>query len=136
LIFDTDVLIDGMKGYEHAISHIDRFAERSISMQTYLELMQGAENKREQAAIKTLLSIAGFKIIHLKKEIGIKAAEIVEKHALADGIRSGDAIVAATAILTGERLSTFDKHMSKIEDLKPRLSVVKKPGEKDRKIIR
>jgi len=60
MIFDTDVLIWVQKGSSEAASLIDRTLKRHISVQIYMELLQCAQNKRQQKYIRDFLSDFSF----------------------------------------------------------------------------
>ena len=46
MIFDTDILIFVQRGDEKAANLIEKEKERFISVQTYMELLQNARNKK------------------------------------------------------------------------------------------
>ena len=56
MIFDTDVLIWVARGNVKASKAIENCPKRQISTQTYLELLQCATDKRQQALARTFLS--------------------------------------------------------------------------------
>jgi len=60
MLFDTDVLIWVQKGNPQAASLIDRTLKRHISIQTYMELLQCAQNKVQQKYIRDFLSDFNF----------------------------------------------------------------------------
>jgi predicted nucleic acid-binding protein len=72
MIFDTDVLIWVQKGNSKAESLIERTLKRRISVQTYMELLQCAENKRQQKCIRDFLS--DFNFITLPLTSGYRSA--------------------------------------------------------------
>ncbi len=118
MMFDTDVLIWTQKSNLGAATLIDETQERDISVQTYLELLQGAKNKREQEHIKHFLTHFNFVILPLTPPIGQHAAKYLEQYALSSGLRAGDAIIAATAVENKKILCTANvKHFRVIQEL-------------------
>jgi hypothetical protein len=118
MMFDTDVLIWTQKGNRFAATLIDETQERYVSLQTYLELLQGAKNKRELEHIKHFLVSFNFVILPLTPSIGQDAARYIEQYALSSGLRAGDAIIAATAIENNKILCTANiKHFRVIQEL-------------------
>lgn len=97
MIFDTDVLIWIQRGNRKAARQVDRETERKLSVLSYMELMQGAHEKRQQQTVKRFLKELGFQVLPLTENIGHRAAIYVEEYALSHGLRASDAIVAATA---------------------------------------
>ncbi|MBS0655787.1 MAG: PIN domain-containing protein, partial [Verrucomicrobia bacterium] len=63
MIFDTDILIWVQRGNEKAAKWIDQAEERVISVQTYMELFQGARSKSEHRLISALLHEFNFTIL-------------------------------------------------------------------------
>lgn len=119
MIFDTDVFIWIQKGNEAAARMVEGDEERFLSLQTYLELLQCAQNRTQHEYTKVFLKDFGFQILPLTENIGHRAAIYIEEHALSQGLRAGDAIVAATAAENGMILCTSNaKHFRGIGDLK------------------
>lgn len=59
-----------------------------------------------------------FKILPFTENIGHRAAVYIEEYSLSDGLRSGDAIIAATAMENNLILATENvKHYKEIKDL-------------------
>lgn len=118
MIFDTDVLIWVQKGSSEAASLIDRTLKRHISVQTYMELLQCAQNKRQQKYIRDFLSDFSFITLPLTQRIGQFAAKYVEQYSLSSSLRAGDAIIAATAVESQMPLCTAnEKHFKVIKEL-------------------
>lgn len=93
--------------------------EKYLSIQTYMELLQCAENKTQHKHVKDFLSTFGFIVLPLTENIGHRASIYVEEYTLGSSIRSGDAIVAATAVENNMILSSSNaKHFKVIKDLK------------------
>jgi hypothetical protein len=118
MIFDTDILIWIQKGSEKAAALIDKSADRFLSILTYMELLQAAENKKQHRVIKDFLKDYGFRILPLTENIGHRASVYIEEYSLSSGLRAGDAIIAATATENNMILATGNgKHFKPIKDL-------------------
>ncbi len=119
VLFDTDILIWAERGHEKAIQAISDAGERAISIFTYMELLQGARNERECAAIKEFLTEGAFQVLSLTENIGHRALIYVEEYARSSGMRAGDAVVAATAVENGFMLVSGNfKHFKAVQELK------------------
>ena len=124
VIFDTDIIIWIQRGNEKAAKLIDKAEERLISVQTYMELLQGASSQRQHKLTRDFLHEFDFEILPLSENIGHRAAIYIEEYALSNGLRAADAIIAATATENNLELSTSNaKHFKVIKDL--RLKVFK-----------
>jgi len=118
MIFDTDVLIWVLHGNAKAAGALDRADRRSVSVVTYMELLQGARDKREVKAIKSFLVDMGFSVLPLSENIGHRASIYMEEYNLSTSISMADALIAAVAIECGEQLFTAkDKHYKAIKEL-------------------
>lgn len=119
VIFDTDVFIWIQRGNTRAARAVEREDERLLSVQTYMELLQCAENRRQHLHTKGFLTDFGFRTLPLTENIGHRAAVYVEEYGLAHGLRAGDAIIAATATENNLVLCSGNaKHFRPIKDLK------------------
>ena len=119
MIFDTDIFIWIQRGNQTAARLVERDSERFLSVQTYMELLQGAENKQHHDYTKSFLKDFGFRILPLTENIGHRAAVYMEEYALSHGLRAGDAIIAATSTEHNIALCTSNaKHFKPIKDLK------------------
>ncbi|WP_300459674.1 type II toxin-antitoxin system VapC family toxin [Desulfobacula sp.] len=119
MIFDTDIFIWAQRGNEKAAALMQKNQERYLSIQTYMELLQCAKNKTQHKLVKDFLSSFGFIVLPLTENIGHRASIYVEEYTLSSSIRSGDAIVAATAVESNMILSSSNaKHFKVIKDLK------------------
>ena len=118
MLFDTDILIFLQRGNKKAANRIEKAEEKSISIITYMELLQDAINKIQQRWVLSFLKEFQFKILPLTENIGYRASIYVEEYGLSDGIRAGDAIIAATAVENGlELMSANKKHFKAIKEL-------------------
>ncbi len=118
MIFDTDIFIWAQKGNEKAAQLMQKAHERYLSIQTYMELLQCAKNKTQHKHVKDFLNSFGFKVLPLTENIGHRASIYVEEYSLSSSIRSGDAIVATTAVENNMMLSSSNaKHFKMIKDL-------------------
>lgn len=118
MVFDTDILIWIQRGNEKAARLVDRSSDRHISLHSYLELMQCAENKRQQSYTRSFLADLAFEVLPLTENIGHRAAIYIDQFALSHGLRAGDAIVAATAAENNLALcSSNAKHFKALPDV-------------------
>ena len=122
MLFDTDILIWIQRGNVKAANLVDRTDERLISVQTFMELLQAARDKRQHAVIKRYLQDLSFSVLPLTENIGHRALVYVEEYGLSSGMRSGDAIVAATATENGLTLATGNaRHFRPVKGLALRI---------------
>jgi predicted nucleic acid-binding protein len=96
--------------------------ERFLSIQTYMELLQCAKNKTQHKHVKDFISSFGFIVLPFTENIGHRASIYVEEYTLSSSIRSGDAIIAATAVENNLILSSSNiKHFKMIKELKMKI---------------
>ena len=118
MIFDTDILIWVQRGNEKAAALVDKAADRYLSILSYMELLQAANNKKQHSTVKEFLKLYGFQILPLTENVGYRALIYVEEYSLASGLRAGDAIIAATATENNMTLVTGNrKHFKPIRHL-------------------
>ena len=118
MLYDTDILIWVQRGNQKATLLIEKDNDRQLSIQSYMELIQGAKNKSQHKYVKNFIREFEFSILPLTENIGHRALIYVEEHALASNMRSGDAIIAATAIENNMTLvSSNAKHFKVINEL-------------------
>jgi len=119
VIFDTDIFIWAQRGNEKAARLINSTGERYLSIQTYMELLQSADNKNQHDYIKDFISSYGFIILPFSENIGHRASIYIEEYTLSSDLRAGDAIIAATAVENNMILvSSNAKHFKPIKELK------------------
>jgi len=118
MIFDTDIFIWAQRGNEKAARLIDRCEDRYLSIQSYMELLQGAKNKLQHRNVKDFISDFGFSVLPLTENIGHRALIYVEEYALSSNMRAGDAIIAATAVENNlPIISSNAKHFKEVKEL-------------------
>ncbi len=118
MIFDTDVLIYAQRGTRRAALAIDAADERFVSVQSLMELLQGARDKDDLRIIKRFMVELSFAVLPLSENVGHRALVYVEEYGLSSGLRAADAIIAATAVENAMPLMTANaKHFRSIKDL-------------------
>jgi len=118
VIFDTDIFIWVQRGNKKAADLIDGAEERYLSVQSYLELLQCANDKKQQRLTKQFISDLGFTVLPLSENIGHRALVYVEEYGLSSGMRAGDAIIAATAVENNMPLASGNgKHFKVVKEL-------------------
>lgn len=118
MIFDTDILIWVQRGNDKAAKLIEKDEDKYLSIQSYMELLQGAKNKKHHKYVKDFITEFEFSILPLTENIGHRALIYVEEHALSSNMRAGDAIIAATAIENNMVLvSSNAKHFKVVKEL-------------------
>lgn len=119
LIFDTDVVIWLQRGNVKADDLVYTSERRALSIQSYMELLQGAIHKAQHLAIQKAIRDIGFEILPLSENIGHRALVYIEQFSLSHNLKSGDAIIAATAVENNLPLVTGNvKHYRPIADLR------------------
>ncbi len=118
MIFDTDILIWVQRGSEKAAKLIEKDEDRYLSIQSYMELLQGAKSKVHHKYVKDFISEFEFSILPFTENIGHRALIYVEEYALSSNMRAGDAIIAATAVENNIMLvSSNVKHFKAVNEL-------------------
>lgn len=115
MVFDTDVIIWIQRGSKKAATLVDSDDDRCISILSYMELLQNANNKQQQITIKNYIKDMDFTILPLSENIGHRASIYIEEYSLSHGISADDALIASTAIennlvLNIRELKTFQAH--------------------------
>ncbi len=111
ILVDTDVLIWYLRGNEKAYKDIETLESFSISVVTYMELVQGMRNKKELNSLRQALHAWNCRILYITEEISAKAMFAVEQHFLSHSMQLADALIGSTAIAHGLPLLTGnDKH--------------------------
>ena len=106
LLIDTDVVIGLLRGRVPAREAVSKHHPIEISAVTYMEVAQGVRNRQELQLFRRTVRMNGWRILPLTEEIGSRAIAYVEEYALSHGTRMGDALVAASAVVSGLGLLT------------------------------
>lgn len=119
MLLDTDILIDHLRGTITSVLSPDQVSRSVISFFTVGELMQGARNTAEMNLISDFTSL--FSINWGSAKIHKLAVQLLSMYSLSNGLRMGDAIIAATAISLHLPLHTNNqKHFLPIAELNVR----------------
>lgn len=94
-LLDSDVLIDYLQGMEAAAAELARYRRPHYSIISWMELLCGARNDAERAAVETLVST--MTRIDLTEAIARHAVELRQTLRL----KLPDAIVLASAEIEG-----------------------------------
>ena len=116
-LVDTDIIVDFTRGNRSAADYLDGLQNQwSISALTSLELVAGARNQSEISVIDIMVS--AYPAIPPTEEITRRAYYLLKTYAKSHGLRTLDALIAATAFEEGLTLITKNKkHYNMIEGL-------------------
>jgi predicted nucleic acid-binding protein len=118
LIIDTDVLIWYLRGNKKAEISVESHIPFSISVVTYIELVQGMKNKDEFRLFQKQMQKWDTDIIQIDKEISSRAMFFIQEYALSHSMSLADALIAATAVQNSEPLLTAnDRHYKFIPNM-------------------
>jgi predicted nucleic acid-binding protein len=104
VIFDTNILIDCLKGYGVAANCVRQQSDRVISVITQIEILSGAQPSSEQ---KLRDFLAGFEVVHTDAKIAEFASQIRKQ----TGLKLPDALILATAACERRTLLTRDQRI-------------------------
>ena len=118
MLVDTDVLIWYMRGNtkaKHLIRNTNGF---SISVVTYIELVQGLRNKEELSILRKFFKSWSAGIIYISEDISTKAMFLVEQYFLSHSIQLADALIGATSMAYNLPLLTANtEHYKNIKNI-------------------
>jgi len=117
LIFDTDVLIDYLRGLPVAVRFLESRTEPlCISVISIAELFAGVRDEREKQAMKGF--IEAFTVIDVGSGIAGQGGLLKQRYGKSSDIGLADALIGATALSTGARLVTCNrKHYPMVKDI-------------------
>ncbi len=90
-VFDTNILIDFLKGIPAAKKELDLYDKHLISIITYIEVLVGVTDPSEEKEIRRFLS--SFSVLELSQSIANNAVKLRQELRL----KIPDSIVYATA---------------------------------------
>ena len=99
-LFDTNILIDYLKGVEAARDELERHSQRLVSVVTWMEVLAGPRNAAEEEVVE--LFLRDFRVVELTRAVARGAVEIRREHK----IRLPDAIVWSSARIESALLVT------------------------------
>ena len=109
MIIDTDVLIWYLRGNEKAKRLVESNIPFSLSVVTYMELIQGMKDKTEFKLFQKQMQRWNTDIIQIDKEISSRAMFYVQEYALSNAMMLADAVIAATVVQHNEILVTANE---------------------------
>ncbi|NQV40746.1 MAG: type II toxin-antitoxin system VapC family toxin [Candidatus Marinimicrobia bacterium] len=122
MLIDTNVLIWYLRGNERSRDVVENLPGFSLSVVTYMELVQGMRNQRELSELRRALRDWKAEILYINEEISSKAMFLVERHFLSDSMRLADALIASTALTNGIPILTAnDKHYKVVNQLEVKI---------------
>ena len=98
-LFDTNIILDHIKGIDAARVELTRYDERAISIVTVIEVLVGATPASEAAE---RLLLAQFTVVPLADDVAEETAALRRLHRM----KLPDAIIWASARRTGRLLVT------------------------------
>jgi predicted nucleic acid-binding protein len=90
-VFDSNILIDYLNGIPAAADELALYDEKVISVITFIEVLVGATNPKEEPLLRSFLS--AFKVHELSSAVAELSVKLRKQHHL----KVPDAIVYATA---------------------------------------
>lgn len=99
-LFDTNVLIDYLKGSAAARDELARYEAGAISLVTWMEVMVGVVSQEEEGIVRRFL--ASFRVLGIDVEVAEAAVAVRREYRM----RLPDAIIFASARVHGLLLVT------------------------------
>ncbi len=109
LLLDSDILIEYLRGRPKAADWLEgKDSELLISAITVAELFAGVRGKQEGLVLDRLL--LAMSVLPATREIGRLAGEYRRQYGPSHGTGLADALIAATATISGAPLATFNRN--------------------------
>lgn len=102
VLVDTDILIDAGRGVAEAIACLQKQEQQAalaISVITQLELVVGCRDKGELQKLERFLR--RFQVVKLNEQGSDIAVDLIHRYRLSHGLLIADALIAATALVSG-----------------------------------
>ena len=99
VLFDTNILIDYLRGIPQARAECDRHADRAVSIVTWMEVMAGSTDANDADTRSFLLN---FSTLPLDADVAERACLLRRTNR----VKLPDAIIQATAETAGRTLVT------------------------------
>jgi predicted nucleic acid-binding protein len=119
VLVDTDILVDVARGVRQAgdfLADLAAGSDLAVSTVTEMELIVGCRTKAELAQLRTFLS--DYRRVKLTPDISDRAVDLMTQFRLSHGLLIPDALIGATAAVSGHRLLTKNqKHYRQIPDV-------------------
>lgn len=106
MLIDTNVLIWLAKNNINAQKLLLTSHKKYISAITYMEMLQGMNNKKEMQAFLKHIGQYNYAILPINEKISDNACRLVETYALSHTMQLPDALIASTAIAYHQPLVT------------------------------
>jgi predicted nucleic acid-binding protein len=89
-LFDTNILVDHLNAVPEARAELHRYAEKAISIITWMEVMVGASGELESTTRRFL---SGFEVLAVDERVAERAIVLRREYR----IKQPDAVIWATA---------------------------------------
>lgn len=106
MIIDTDVLVWYLRGNTRAKAIVEDAMPFSVSVVTYMELVQGMKDKDELRKFQKQMLKWNTNVIQIDQSISSRAMFYVQEYSLSHSMMLADALIAATAVQHSEVLVT------------------------------
>lgn len=108
LLFDTDVLVEYLRGREEAIAYVEGLAaDLCLSVVSVAELFAGVRGEGERGSLDRFLQ--AFEVLPVNERIGRLGGLYRRDFGPSHGTGLADALIAATAEESGADLVTFNR---------------------------
>ena len=115
MLFDTDVLIEYLRGCQRAVEYLEGItADSCVSVVSIAELFMGVRDDGEEASLKQFLR--AFSILPVTEGVARLGGFYRRDYRQSHGTGLADALIAATAEENGATLVTFNqRHFPMVE---------------------
>ena len=116
-LLDSDILVEYLRNHPQALDYVDTLeGNLLISVITVAKLIAGARNQAERQSLELFLS--ALEVVPLDYAIAKQGGLYRQQYKQSHGTGLDDALIAATAELTGATLVTFNRrHFPMIANL-------------------